>query len=96
MHAVVHRAINLPDADGSPLSGLSDPYVRLQVGSTVASTSVADETLNPVREMLARMRELTLTDGARSERQHRRCDMDLLGRSQLDRCDMDPLNYNQQ
>ena len=49
MHAIVHGATNLRDADSYPLSGLSDPYVRLQVGSTVVSTSAADETLHPVR-----------------------------------------------
>lgn len=48
MHAIVHRAINLRDADSYPLSGLSDPYVQLQVGSIVVSTSVADEDLRPV------------------------------------------------
>ena len=54
MHAIVHKAINLPDADSSPLSGLSDPYVRLQVGAAVVSTSVADETLDPVSDIIVR------------------------------------------
>lgn len=52
VHAILHKAINLPDKDKFQQSGLSDPYVRLEVGSTVAKSSVADGTLNPVRKTL--------------------------------------------
>lgn len=47
MHAFVHRAVNLPDADNHQQSGLSDPYVKFSVGATVARSSVVDESLNP-------------------------------------------------
>lgn len=43
-----------------PESGLSDPYVRIEVGSVKATTAVADDTLNPVsgRVVLKRSRVL--------------------------------------
>ncbi len=49
VHAFLDRAINLPDADRHQQSGLSDPYVKFSVGSTVVSSAVVDESLNPVR-----------------------------------------------
>lgn len=49
VYVVVHQAVNLPDSDGFSQSGLSDPYVQFEVGSTVATTTVVDESLNPVR-----------------------------------------------
>lgn len=49
MHAILHNAINLPDLDIFPQSGLSDPYVKLEVGSVTGTSSVVEESLNPVR-----------------------------------------------
>lgn len=49
VHAIVHRATNLPDKDRYAQSGLSDAYVHFEIGSTVAKTSVVDENLDPVR-----------------------------------------------
>lgn len=48
MHAFIQRAVNLPNADNYPQSGLSDPYVKFSVGGTVSRSSVVDESLNPV------------------------------------------------
>lgn len=49
VHVFVNRAITLPDKDTGPFTGVSDPYVKFEVGSTVARTSVVEESLNPVR-----------------------------------------------
>lgn len=51
MHAIVHRAINLPDTDSS-LRSLSDSFVKFSVGATVAKSSVMDDNLNPVRRIM--------------------------------------------
>ena len=49
---MLYRATNLPDLDSFKESGLSDPYVKIEVGSIVATSSVLEETLNPVRNYL--------------------------------------------
>lgn len=53
VHAIIHRAVNLPDLDNVPQSGLSDPYVKLVVSSTVVTSTVVNGTLNPVRNKIA-------------------------------------------